>query len=545
MENNSSGKKKKGVSWVVDKLLMMHELCKIENLLFCLLCFVSIFFYSHHMTDTYIVPKWCFTFLVLLVAIFVLPIKKLCNKIIRIDVVVFGYIIVLITFCQAIYGIGQWFQWIPSIGHYKMVGSFDNPAGFASCLCIGFPFVALCLKLAKDTLLRVFLCLLASIIILAVILSESRTGIMSIWVVVGIYYWHYVPLKRRTKTIVLTGAFFLLLGVSYFLKKDSADGRLLIWKCSWEMIKDSPVYGHGINSFRTHYMDYQAHYFEQYPDSKYSMLADNVLCPFNEYLAVLVNFGLLGFFILLAFIFFLLFCYYKQPGDEKRTALLSLLSVGVFSLFSYPFTYPFVWIIVCFDIYILLKRVGHWVFAPIYKKSLCVILIIFCLGFSYRLYQRIEAEYRWNDVAYLHATDETLSIYQSLIPILGNNPYFLYSYAVILFENNSFEESFIIAQRCRKYWANYELEILLGDICKNTHIYQKAEEHYLQASMMCPCRFYPLNLLYDLYQDSKNMSKALAVAKKIVSNPVKVKSLIVLQIKYKMKQALLKAEAKE
>ena len=47
------------------------------------------------------------------------------------------------------------------------------------------------------------------------------------------------------------------------------------------MIKDSPGYGHGINSFRTHYMDYQAHHFEQHPDSKYSMLADNVLCPFN------------------------------------------------------------------------------------------------------------------------------------------------------------------------------------------------------------------------------------------------------------------------
>lgn len=79
------------------------------------------------------------------------------------------------------------------------MGSFDNPAGFASCLCIGFPFVALCLKLAKDTLLRVFLYLLASIIILAVILSESRTGIMSILVVVGIYYWHYVPLKEGLK----------------------------------------------------------------------------------------------------------------------------------------------------------------------------------------------------------------------------------------------------------------------------------------------------------------------------------------------------------
>lgn len=186
----------------------MCKLCKIESLLFCLLCFVSIFFYSHHMTDTYIVPKWCFTLLVLLVSIFVLSIKKLCNKTIRIDIVAYGCIIVLITFCQALYGIGQWFQWIPSIRHYKIVGSFDNPAGFASCLCIGFPFVALCLKVAKGILLKVFLYLLASIIILAVILSESRTGIMSIVVVVSIYYWHYVPLKRRTKTIVLTGVFF-------------------------------------------------------------------------------------------------------------------------------------------------------------------------------------------------------------------------------------------------------------------------------------------------------------------------------------------------
>lgn len=515
---------------------MVCKLCKIENLLFCSLCFVSIFFYSHHMTDTYIVPKWCFTFLVLLVGIFVLSIKKLCNKIIRTDVVVFGYIIVLITLCQALYGIGQWFQWIPSIGHYKIVGSFDNPAGFASCLCIGFPFVALCLKLAKNTLLKVLLFLLASIIILAVILSESRTGIMSIVAVVGIYYWHYIPLKRRTKTIVLAGVFFLLLGGIYFLKKDSADGRLLIWKCSWEMIKDSPVYGHGINSFRTQYMDYQAHYFEQHPDSKYSMLADNVLCPFNEYLAVLLNFGFLGFFILLAFISFLLFCYYKQPGDEKRAALLSLLSVGVFSIFSYPFTYPFAWVIACFDIYILLKRVGCWVFAPIYRKSLCVISIIFCLGFSYRLYQRIEAEYRWNDIAYLHATDESLSIYKSLMPVLGSNSYFLYNYAVVLLDVDSLDESLDKALQCRTYWADYDLELLLGDIYKRRKEYEISERYYKKTSYMCPCRFIPLYRMFEVYKEMGDKERYQSIAKLIIEKPVKVQSPIVRQIKYKVKR---------
>lgn len=507
-----------------------------ERLWFIVLCIVSIFIYSHNMTDIYMVPKWCFTLLVLLLSIFILSVKRLCNKTIQVDIVVYSCIITLITFSQALYGIGQWFQWIPSVGYYKIVGSFDNPAGFASCLCIGFPFVTLCLKLAKGILLKVFLYLLASIIILAVTLSESRTGIMSIVVVVGIYYWHYVPLKRRTKTILLTGVFFLFLGGSYFLKKDSADGRLLIWKCSWEMIKDSPFYGHGINSFRTHYMDYQAHYFEQHPDSKYSMLADNVLCPFNEYLAVLVNFGFLGFFILLAFIFFLLFCYYKQPVDEKRTALLSLLSVGVFSLFSYPFTYPFVWIIVCFDIYILLKRVGHWVFAPIYKKSLCVILIIFCLGFSYRLYQRIEAEYRWNDIAYLHATDESLRVYKSLMPVLGSNPYFLYNYAVALLDVDSLDESLDKALQCRIYWADYDLELLLGDIYKRRKEYEISERYYKKASYMCPCRFIPLYRMFEVYEEMGDEERYRSMAQVIIAKPVKVQSLIVRQIKHKVKR---------
>lgn len=514
----------------------MCKLCKIESLLFCLLCFVSIFFYSHHMTDTYIVPKWCFTLLVLLVSIFVLSIKKLCNKTIRIDIAACGCIIVLITFCQALYGIGQWFQWIPSIRHYKIVGSFDNPAGFASCLCIGFPFVALCLKVAKGILLKVFLYLLASIIILAVILSESRTGIMSIVVVVSIYYWHYVPLKRRTKTIVLTGVFFLFLGGSYFLKKDSADGRLLIWKCSWEMIKDSPVYGHGINSFRTHYMDYQAHYFEQHPDSKYSMLADNVLCPFNEYLAVLVNFGFLGFFILLAFIFFLLFCYYKQPGDEKRAALLSLLSAGVFSLFSYPFTYPFVWVIVCFDIYILIKRVGHWRFTPVYKKLSCIVFIVLCLSFLCKLYQRIEAEYRWNDVAYLHATNESLAVYKSLMPILGSNPYFLYNYATVLLDVGSLDESLDKALQCQTYWADYDLELLLGDIYKRRKEYEMSERYYKKASYMCLCRFIPLYRMFEVYKEVGDEERYRSMAQLIIEKPVKVQSSIVRQIKHKVKR---------
>lgn len=45
------------------------------------------------------------------------------------------------------------------------------------------------------------------------------------------------------------------------------------------MIKDKPVFGHGIEAFDKYYMEYQSDYFKKYPNSKYAMLADNVKHP--------------------------------------------------------------------------------------------------------------------------------------------------------------------------------------------------------------------------------------------------------------------------
>lgn len=73
-------------------------------------------------------------------------------------------------------------------------------------------------------------------------------------------------------------------------EENSADGRLLIWQCGINMVKDAPWIGHGLGSFEAHYMDYQANFFKQCGQSRFSMLADNVKQPFNEYLGLLFKF---------------------------------------------------------------------------------------------------------------------------------------------------------------------------------------------------------------------------------------------------------------
>lgn len=102
--------------------------------------------------------------------------------------------------------------------------------------------------------------------------------------------------------------------------------------------KDAPWLGHGIGSFEARYMDYQADYFRQYGLNRYSMLADNVKHPFNEYLGVLLNFGFVGLLMILALITLLIYCYKKHPCAEKRIAFLfPYINRGIFIFLLYVY----------------------------------------------------------------------------------------------------------------------------------------------------------------------------------------------------------------
>ena len=66
-----------------------------------------------------------------------------------------------------------------------------------------------------------------------------------------------IIIRITTATTIVLFSVFLLTGI-YFMKKNSADGRLLIWNISKEIIKDHPLYGVGYGRFATFYNDTQA-----------------------------------------------------------------------------------------------------------------------------------------------------------------------------------------------------------------------------------------------------------------------------------------------
>lgn len=514
---------------------------------FIILCAGSVFVHSQQFTDPYIVPKWLFSIMVVLVIGAYCSLKLLLSKSIRVSLSLIGISVVVICFLLAVYGLLQYLNIFSIHIKYGITGSYDNPAGFASTLCAGLPFIGFLSLYVKYKYIRFIRWGIFVAIVAAVILSQSRAGIFSIAVVVVIHLFRQLREKKVLKYLLLCGLFLSFL-YCYWMKKDSADGRLLIWRCGVDMVEDAPWTGHGVGSFEARYMDYQAAYFRQHKHDCFSMLAGNVKQPFNEFLKVLFNFGILGLVALFTLIGILVYCYQKNPDTEKKIAFYSLILIGVFSLFSYPFTYPFVWIITIFDILIIMREylnrylcVTDWA-----RKILCIFVLISIFAGSYKLLMRIETEIKWNALAMSeikYLDDKDLLTYAKLKKRLGDNPYFLYNYAVVLLEKEQYEESLQISLRCRRCWADYDLELLIGENYQRVKRPVLAEKYYNSALMMCPSKFTPLYKLFSLYKEYGEEQQACDIAKAIIRKPMKIATLNIRMIKKEMEREVRRRES--
>ena len=93
-----------------------------------------------------------------------------------------------------------------------------------------------------------------------------------------------------TLLISLCTVFSLL----FYLKPDSASGRLLIWQVTLRMILDNLILGVGIGNYKGSFGSYQVAFFENNPDSPLAPLAGEGEYAFNIFLEIAAEQGLLG-----------------------------------------------------------------------------------------------------------------------------------------------------------------------------------------------------------------------------------------------------------
>lgn len=499
----------------------------------------STFAVSNAFTDRYILPKWyvfCAGAMLLFLLTGVALLQKRRNHTTdHINTLFIHKSFVVICIIQALLGIVQYIGIFRTHEDFKVVGTFDNPAGFISCICAAFPLGILFFNSRKRWHWVGLL-----VVIIAIVLSESRTGVIALSVIGWIVCCCNKKVHQKWKVSAAVLVVLMFVGIVGFYKTNSANGRMLIWECSWNMIKEKPLLGHGIHAFKAHYMDYQTAYFQTHPTSKYAMLAGNVNHPFNEFIGIWIQFGIIGVIGLAVILFLLWKCYQRNPTSQGKCAWLSLLAIGICAMFSYPLAYPFVWLIVLWDCFVLLSNARLSCKIPRFISNMTGCILIFWGSvLAYKLATTIQSEYQWNkNMVSMQSNEKKLEEYGKLMKELGNNPYFLYNYAVKLYYADLHKESLEIATKCRMYWADYDLEMLVSENYKKMSEYNDALMHFEKASLMIPVKFMPPYRMFQIYKEQKEIHKLEEMANRIVNKPVKINSPLIEQIKREAKRTL-------
>ena len=250
------------------------------------------------------------------------------------------WLLILAGSVEAVWGLLQVYGYEPS-NHslYALTGSFYNPGPYSG-------FLAMCVPVALHEWLegkRIWkhVALVALVLMLVVLPSGmSRSAWVAALVASGyVLGMHYREgLYRYRNVFWIGGLLLILLGIgAYHWKKDSADGRLLMWKVATQAVLDQPWQGVGWEYVAGAYGDAQERYFASGAASEQEAhVAGAPEYVFNEYLQVAMAWGvpaLCGILLLVGG------CFCLGHRGSMFGICGALISLGVFSFSSYPFQF--------------------------------------------------------------------------------------------------------------------------------------------------------------------------------------------------------------
>lgn len=524
-----------------------------------------------------ITTKWILL-LQLLLLFFYLRVA-LQDKLLRFYVPIF---FVFTGLAEAVWGLMQLYDFTPSNHNlFKLTGSFFNPGPYSGYLAIVAP-VAL-YYLLKDSVvfkrsffvgylphyLRFAVSIFAFVGILLVLpaaLSRAAwiAAIIGCSFVLSFHYMQkkqlreYIALQRK-KVILFLSIGFLLLACGatgiYQLKKNSADGRVLIWKTTMQMIPKYPM-GVGLGHFAGVYGEEQAAYFAAgIGTAQDELIAGNPDYAFNEYLQIIIEFGIIPAVVL--FISFILLVYMgiKRKAIAEAGGLLSLF---VFAAMSYPFNLlPFLIVLVFFMAFILTQKRAVRVKGFTEKSVvlpwqavfvLLTVSFVILFGTLYQRYPTYKAYKEWNNLKMIGSTDaypEMKNDYENLYPYLSDQTLFLFEYAQCLSKTGEYNKSNQILEQAIKISCDPMLYNILGKNYQNLKNYKFAEQNFLKASHIVPNRIYSYYLLANLYAENGNKESAILMGKKVLTKEPKVQSTAINEMRAKMKELIEKEGLKD
>ena len=471
----------------------------------------------------------------------------------------FLFILMLTGLVEAVWGMQQLH------GHayshhslFRLTGSFFNPGPYSGYLAVVLP-VCLWTAMRFQKGMRYFGWVCVGAILVVLPAGMSRSAWVAAVVACGWVYWAERIGWEKTKAlygryknvavpffaIVILSAGWAFAGL-YGLKRDSADGRLLMWKVTGKAIAGHPVTGTGLGGFPEAYAEMQGQYFgtEEATDKEKRVAG----CPeyaFNEYLQIGLEQGIGGWIVFVSWLGSMM---YYGIRNRQHGAVGGVLALVVFAMSSYPLQLPSFWVALMFlgAVCVTEKGTQRTQRARIFaEKLLTGLLALTAVGLFVGQKGNYEAYRRWGRMQMLYnnkAYESVAEDYHSLHDKLKHKPEFLFEEAQCLSKTEQYTEAIRVLERAKRLSGDPMIRYMIAKNRQALGDYREAERELLQAIEILPERLYPYYLLAKLYAESEfyQEDKFRAAAGAVLTKESKVESTAVREMRTEIKKILEK-----
>jgi tetratricopeptide (TPR) repeat protein len=407
---------------------------------------------------------------------------------------------------EAVLGLLQVYGCEPS-NHslYALTGSFYNPGPYSG-------FLAMCLPLALHEWLEgkgiwKHLALVALVLMVMVLPSGMSRSAWLAAVIASCYVWgmHYRGRLYRYRKFFWIGSLLLIVSsiCAYHWKKDSADGRLLMWKVSVQAVMEHPWQGVGWEHVAGAYGDAQERYFASgLATEQEEYVAGAPEYVFNEYLQVAIAWGvpaLCGILMLVMVAFCL------GHGSRLYGVCGALLSLAVFAFASYPFQF----------LMFRLAFVALLVACAMGCRKLWVQVLALVLGIGAGVY-----------LADNRSTPNARRMFEQ---------------AHALHQAGQWDASTELLQETMVVSSDAMVLNIIGKNCQAQGRYEEAEHWFVRSTRRLPNRIYPYYLLAKLYAEHSDVfpiEKLEWAARMVLEKEAKVESTAIRQMREEVKKWL-------
>lgn len=403
------------------------------------------------------------------------------------------YAILGLGYFEAVVGILQWLGVLYSHHYgYAFTGTFYNPGPYACFLSIMVPIA---LSMMTENVHRMERWVGTGMVLFCVILipaTLSRTAIVACCIGCAFAIRDRIRscIRNIRRKHVLYGIIMIVVAsfCLYIMKKDSANGRMLMWKVAATAAINAPLTGVGWDNVAGEYGEAQERYFASgKATEKEAFVADAPEYVFNEYIQVAIAFGPFTAILMIAILTGGIATAFK---NHNYGIAGSAVAVAIVLFSSYPLQFTL------FVITIVMLLIGCFLSAKSVLRGAIGVGITIC---CFVLFQTNS-----------HRTDV-------------NSEFHI---AHSLHRQGRHQKSNEMLLHLKRHSADPMILNIIGKNFQSLGMTDSAIYYMEKSTFRCPNRMYPHYLLMKLYCDSNsyNMEARLHEARIILSMTPKVES---------------------